>query len=82
MFDFLTQRSTKHSADLKAPGSFAMKGHGGADYHLVDAFISAVAVSAAVCFFHVCLIYVGVHDISIIKVVVLGTFELQYSECL
>ncbi|XP_062396560.1 uncharacterized protein zgc:154075 [Sardina pilchardus] len=43
VFDFLTQRSTKHSADLKAPGSFAMKGHGGADYHLVDAFISAVA---------------------------------------
>ncbi|XP_063064536.1 uncharacterized protein zgc:154075 isoform X2 [Engraulis encrasicolus] len=43
VFDFLTQTSTKHTAELRAPGSFAMKGHGGADYHLVHTFISAVA---------------------------------------
>lgn len=70
MFDFLTQRSTKYLADLKAPGSFSMKGHGGADYHLVDAFISAVAVSSTVCFFSDCLIYLGVHDIFGITVAV------------
>ena len=62
MFDFLTQRSTKHSVDSEAPGSFAMAGHGGADYHLVDAFISAVAVSELFLFFQR-LIDVGVDDI-------------------
>lgn len=45
MFNFLTQRSTKHRADSNTPGHFGMSGHGGADYHLMDAFISAVAVS-------------------------------------
>lgn len=46
MFDFLTQRSTKHKACNNTPRYFGMGGHGGADYHLMDAFISAVAVSA------------------------------------
>uniref|UniRef100_UPI003AAC27A3 putative oxidoreductase YteT n=1 Tax=Centroberyx gerrardi TaxID=166262 RepID=UPI003AAC27A3 len=43
VFDFLTQKSTKHTAPNKAPWQFGMSGHGGADYHLMDAFISAVA---------------------------------------
>ncbi|XP_053173198.1 putative oxidoreductase YteT [Scomber japonicus] len=43
VFDFLTQKSTKHTAHNNAPGHFGMSGHGGADYHLIDAFISAVA---------------------------------------
>ncbi|XP_029974368.1 uncharacterized protein LOC115407931 isoform X1 [Salarias fasciatus] len=43
VFDFLTQRATKHTAPSDAPKHFGMTGHGGADYHLMDAFISAVA---------------------------------------
>ncbi|CAK6951180.1 putative oxidoreductase YteT isoform X1 [Scomber scombrus] len=43
VFDFLTQKSTKHTAHNNAPGHFGMSGHGGADYHLINAFISAVA---------------------------------------
>uniref|UniRef100_A0A3P8T6U4 Zgc:154075 n=1 Tax=Amphiprion percula TaxID=161767 RepID=A0A3P8T6U4_AMPPE len=43
VFDFLTQRSTKHMADSKAHWAFGMTGHGDADYHLIHAFISAVA---------------------------------------
>uniref|UniRef100_UPI0037E8ACB1 putative oxidoreductase YteT n=1 Tax=Semicossyphus pulcher TaxID=241346 RepID=UPI0037E8ACB1 len=43
VFDFLTQRSTKHTAHNKAPKGFGLSGHGGADYYLLDAFISAVA---------------------------------------
>lgn len=46
VFDFLTQISTRHKANNNAPKAFGMHGHGGADYHLMDAFISAVAVSA------------------------------------
>lgn len=46
VFDFLTQKSTKHTGHSNAPGQYAMGGHGSADYHLTDAFISAVAVSA------------------------------------
>ncbi|XP_076596882.1 putative oxidoreductase YteT [Chaetodon auriga] len=42
VFDFLTQRSTKHTAHKNVPRLFGMHGHGGADYHLMDAFISAV----------------------------------------
>lgn len=45
VFDFLTQTSTKHTVDMSVPGSFSKGGHGVADYHLADAFISAVAVS-------------------------------------
>ncbi|XP_020493850.1 putative oxidoreductase YteT [Labrus bergylta] len=43
VFDFLTQRSTKHTAPNNVPKHFGMSGHGGADYHFIDAFISAVA---------------------------------------
>ncbi|XP_029012936.1 uncharacterized protein zgc:154075 isoform X2 [Betta splendens] len=43
VFDFLTQKSTKHTAHSKVPGQFVNSGHGSADYHLTDAFISAVA---------------------------------------
>ncbi|XP_029290917.1 uncharacterized protein LOC115010486 isoform X2 [Cottoperca gobio] len=44
VFDFLTQRSTKHTAKSGAPRDFvSMSGHGEADYHLMDAFVSAVA---------------------------------------
>ncbi|XP_034732038.1 putative oxidoreductase YteT [Etheostoma cragini] len=43
--DFLTQRSTKHTAHNDAPRQFGLSGHGGADYHLMDAFISAVATN-------------------------------------
>lgn len=46
VFDFLTRISTRHKANNNAPMRFGMSGHGGADYHLMDAFISAVAVSA------------------------------------
>ena len=49
VFDFLTQKSTKHTARNNAPGHFGMSGHGGADYHLMEAFISAVAVRAYKC---------------------------------
>uniref|UniRef100_A0A3P9L406 Zgc:154075 n=1 Tax=Oryzias latipes TaxID=8090 RepID=A0A3P9L406_ORYLA len=43
VFDFLTQKSTKITASRDAPGHFGKGGHGAADYHLIDAFISAVA---------------------------------------
>nr|XP_040049185.1 putative oxidoreductase YteT [Gasterosteus aculeatus aculeatus] len=43
VFDFLSQRSTKHKAHNDSPKVFGMSGHGGADYHLMAAFISAVA---------------------------------------
>ncbi|KAL7859928.1 hypothetical protein SRHO_G00150750 [Serrasalmus rhombeus] len=43
VFDFLTQTSTKHTVHKNVPGAFNSGGHGVADYHLVDAFISAVA---------------------------------------
>lgn len=45
VFDFLTQKSTKITANRDVPGQFGKGGHGAADYHLIDAFISAVAVS-------------------------------------
>ncbi|KAM9855729.1 putative oxidoreductase YteT [Aulostomus maculatus] len=43
VFDFLTQKSTRHQTCNNPPKNFGMSGHGGADYHLMDAFISAVA---------------------------------------
>ncbi|XP_015233209.1 PREDICTED: uncharacterized protein LOC107086634 isoform X1 [Cyprinodon variegatus] len=43
VFDFLTQRSTKHTASWEAAKHYGMSGHGGADYHLINTFISAVA---------------------------------------
>ncbi|XP_062871800.1 uncharacterized protein zgc:154075 [Trichomycterus rosablanca] len=42
VFDFLTQKSTKHTVDINVPEGFDKGGHGVADYHLVDSFISAV----------------------------------------
>uniref|UniRef100_A0A3B5QDA1 Zgc:154075 n=1 Tax=Xiphophorus maculatus TaxID=8083 RepID=A0A3B5QDA1_XIPMA len=50
VFEFLTQRSTKHTASSEALEHYGMSGHGGADYHLMNAFISAVAVSIALIF--------------------------------
>ncbi|PWA30879.1 hypothetical protein CCH79_00010600, partial [Gambusia affinis] len=41
VFEFLTQRSTKHTASSEALKHYGMSGHGGADYHLMNAFISA-----------------------------------------
>lgn len=43
VFDFLTQKATTHNPHSDAPMHFGLTGHGGADYHLIDAFISAVA---------------------------------------
>ncbi|XP_028309815.1 uncharacterized protein LOC114467597 isoform X3 [Gouania willdenowi] len=43
VFDFLSQQRTKHTPQCLAPKNFGMHGHGVADYHLTDAFISAVA---------------------------------------
>ncbi|KAM6924617.1 putative oxidoreductase YteT [Xenentodon cancila] len=45
VFDFLSQSSTKHTASSDVPWQFGLSGHGVADYHLIDAFISAVAKS-------------------------------------
>lgn len=50
VFEFLTQRSTKYTASSEALKHYGMSGHGGADYHLMNAFISAVAVSIALIF--------------------------------
>lgn len=54
VFDFLTQISTRYSAQKNAPAEFGLDGHGGADYHLIDAFISAVAVSYSVYYHFFC----------------------------
>ncbi|KAM9786028.1 putative oxidoreductase YteT [Neosynchiropus ocellatus] len=43
VFDFLTEKTTKHSPGNETPQHFSFSGHGGADYHLIDAFIAAVA---------------------------------------
>lgn len=51
VFDFLTKTSTKHMPQHKAPVAFGLEGHGVADYHLIDAFVNAVAVSFVVVFF-------------------------------
>lgn len=54
VFDFLTQTSTTYRVQKNAPAGFGLDGHGRADYHLIDAFISAVAVSYSVyCHFFV-----------------------------
>lgn len=45
VFDFLTKTSTKHKPQHEAPMAFGLGGHGVADYHLIDAFVNAVAVS-------------------------------------
>ncbi|KAM8754875.1 putative oxidoreductase YteT [Acanthopagrus schlegelii] len=43
VFDFLTETATKHVAHKNTPKHFGMSGHGGADYHLMNGFVSAVA---------------------------------------
>ncbi|XP_068607649.1 putative oxidoreductase YteT [Brachionichthys hirsutus] len=43
VFDFLTHGATKYTPPADAHRHFGMTGHGGADYHLMEAFISAVA---------------------------------------
>ncbi|XP_061592510.1 putative oxidoreductase YteT [Cololabis saira] len=45
VFDFLSQRSTKHTASSDVPCQFGLSGHGVADYHFIHAFISAVEKS-------------------------------------
>uniref|UniRef100_A0A8C2B526 Zgc:154075 n=1 Tax=Cyprinus carpio TaxID=7962 RepID=A0A8C2B526_CYPCA len=42
VFDFLTRKTTKYTADMSVPGNFGTGGHGAADYHLIDSFIAAV----------------------------------------
>ncbi|XP_061831504.1 putative oxidoreductase YteT [Nerophis lumbriciformis] len=42
VFDFLTQKTIKHVAAVNAHEEFGLTGHGGADYLLIDSFISAV----------------------------------------
>ncbi|XP_050953325.1 uncharacterized protein zgc:154075 isoform X2 [Labeo rohita] len=42
VFDFLTGKTTKHTADTRVPHNFGAGGHGAADYHLIDSFIAAV----------------------------------------
>ncbi|XP_026116139.1 uncharacterized protein zgc:154075 isoform X3 [Carassius auratus] len=42
VFDFLTRKTTKYTADMRVPGNFGTGGHGAADYHLIDSFIAAV----------------------------------------
>ncbi len=44
VFDFLTRKTTKHTADMSVPGKFGTGGHGAADYHLINSFIAAVKV--------------------------------------
>nr|XP_006642095.2 PREDICTED: uncharacterized protein LOC102682744 isoform X2 [Lepisosteus oculatus] len=43
VFDFLSRRTTEHKVDIGALEDLGLWGHGGADYHLIDGFISAVA---------------------------------------
>ncbi|KAJ8257646.1 hypothetical protein GJAV_G00188130 [Gymnothorax javanicus] len=43
VFNFLTQTASEHKASSAIPGHFNMQGHGAADYHLIDTFVSAVA---------------------------------------
>ncbi|XP_053705284.1 uncharacterized protein zgc:154075 [Synchiropus splendidus] len=43
VFDFLTEKTTKHTSGNDAPQHFGLSGHSGADYHLIDAFVAAVA---------------------------------------
>ncbi|CAG03211.1 unnamed protein product [Tetraodon nigroviridis] len=45
VFDFLTQKSTKHSVQDDPPEEFGMGGHASADYNFISAFVSAVADS-------------------------------------
>ncbi|XP_061538346.1 uncharacterized protein zgc:154075 isoform X2 [Phycodurus eques] len=42
VFDFLTQKATKHVVNVDCPMHFGLSGHAQADYFLIDSFISAV----------------------------------------
>ncbi|XP_061639705.1 putative oxidoreductase YteT isoform X1 [Phyllopteryx taeniolatus] len=42
VFDFLTQKATKHAVNVDCPMHFGLSGHAQADYFLIDSFISAV----------------------------------------
>ncbi|XP_057685854.1 uncharacterized protein zgc:154075 isoform X3 [Corythoichthys intestinalis] len=42
VYNFLTQKTTKHVANTEGPALYGLHGHAQADYHLMDAFISAV----------------------------------------
>lgn len=61
VFDFLTQRSTNHTAGSNIPVKVGLSGHGGADYHLINAFISAVAVSVSFILVFFCQIYIYIY---------------------
>lgn len=43
VFDFLTEKETVHDTSARADGATAASGHGGGDYHLMRAFVHAVA---------------------------------------
>lgn len=66
VFDFLTGTSTKYVPQHKAPEAFGLGGHGVADYHLIDAFVTAVAVSCCLFFYY--LIYSYLCFVSLIIV--------------
>uniref|UniRef100_A0A672PT97 Zgc:154075 n=1 Tax=Sinocyclocheilus grahami TaxID=75366 RepID=A0A672PT97_SINGR len=42
VFDFLTNKTTKHTANMRVPGNFSKGCYGSADYHLINSFIAAV----------------------------------------
>jgi hypothetical protein len=43
VFDFLTERETIHDTGTAADAASAAAGHGGGDYHIMKAFVRAVA---------------------------------------
>ena len=43
VFDFLTESETLHDTSIRIDGATAAGGHGGGDYHIMKAFVRAVA---------------------------------------
>jgi predicted dehydrogenase len=43
VFDFLTEQETVHDTSVRPDGATAAAGHGGGDYHIMKAFVNAVA---------------------------------------
>lgn len=43
VFDFLTEQETVHDTGISRDSSTAASGHGGGDYHIMKAFVKAVA---------------------------------------
>jgi len=43
VFDFLTEKETVHDTSVRENGATAAAGHGGGDYHIMRAFVQAVA---------------------------------------